>query len=178
MLDSGKLFDVEKNKLEFLSSEKNVLLVAQVVSIAMTLLGITMAIITYLEGNMKMLVVSLIYGPLFFLAFIVTTITKRTRFFMILGYTLSFVMEFVYLITGGQEGFGILWMCITTFFTFFSNKKRQFFIINFFYLLFVILGFWSPLSKFCYQYPDTIRIRFPILYMIEFVFASYCLFVL
>ena len=172
MLDSGKHFDVEKYKQEFVSSEKNVLLVAKVVSIAMTLLGITMAIITFLEGNMKMFVVSLTYGPAFFIAFIVTTITKRTRFFMILGYTLSFIMEFVYLITGGQEGFGILWMCIITFFTFFSDKKRQFFIINLFYLLFVILGFWSPLNRFCYQYSDTMRIRFPILYMVEFIFAS------
>ena len=162
MLDQRELF----------SEEKNMLLVAKVVSLTMFLLGVAMAITTAVEGNKAMIIISLTYGPLFLLSFIVTTITKRARFFLILGYIMSFFMEFVFLITGGQEGFGIFWMCIITFFTFFTDKKRVFFIANGFYMLFVILGFWTPLSKFCYPFSDTMRVRFPILYMIEFVFAS------
>ncbi len=163
---------IRKFNEEFFSGEKDTLLLAQVVSLTMFLLGVAMAITTYIEGNKAMIIVSCIYGPLFLLSFIVTTITKRTRFFFIIGYILSFAMEFVFLFTGGQEGFGIFWMCIITFFTFFTNKKRVFFTVNTFYLFFVILGFWSPLSQFCYQFSSTMRVRFPILYMIEFVFAS------
>ena len=172
MSDFKDAMSVEKYKNDFFSAEKDMLLLAQVVSITMFLLGVTMAITTYIEGNKAMVIVSLTYGPLFLLSFIISTITKRTRFFFVLGYILSFLMEFVFLITGGQEGFGIFWMCIITFFTFFTNNKRVFFVANAFYLFFVILGFWTPLSKYCYQFSDTMRVRFPILYMIEFVFAS------
>jgi putative nucleotidyltransferase with HDIG domain len=84
---------------------------------------------------------------------------------------MSFAMELVFLRTGGQEGFGIFWMCIITLFTFFSNQKRVFFIVNSIYILLVILGFWTPLSHFCYDFSDTMRVRFPLLYMIEFIFA-------
>ena len=156
----------------FLSDEKDMLLIAKVVSLTMFLLGSAMVVINAIEGNKTMVIVSLIYGPLFLLSFIITAITRKTRFFLILGFTLSFLMELVYLITGGQQGFGILWMCIITFFTFFANKRRVFFIVNSIYILLVVLAFWTPLSKFCYQYSETMRVRFPMLYIIEFIFAS------
>ena len=172
MLDINDYSSTEEFKKELFSDDKQTLLLAKVVSLSMAILGIIMAITTYIEGNHAMVVVSLIYGPLFLIAFIVSMITKKAHFFLALGYILSFVMEFVFLITGGQKGFGIFWMCIITLFTFFSNQKRVFFIVNSVYLLLVILGFWTPLSQFCYQFSDTMRIRFPLLYIIEFIFAS------
>ena len=172
MLDINDYSSTEEFKKELFSDDKQTLLLAKVVSLSMAILGIIMAITTYIEGNHAMVVVSLIYGPLFLIAFIVSMITKKAHFFLALGYILSFVMEFVFLITGGQNGFGIFWMCIITLFTFFSNQKRVFFIVNSVYLLLVILGFWTPLSRFCYQFSDTMRIRFPLLYIIEFIFAS------
>lgn len=162
----------EEYKQLFFTEEKDMLLVAKVVSLTMFLLGTSMIVINSIEGNQAMVLVSCIYGPLFLLSFIITCLTKQTKFFLVLGFVLSFLMEFVYLKTGGQEGFGIFWMCIITFFTFFTSKKRLFFLVNSFYILFVVLAFWTPLFKFCYQYSTTMRIRFPMLYMIEFVFAS------
>ena len=177
MLDKKEYADLDeldrqKAREIIFTDEKDMLLVAKVVSLTMFILGTAMVVINAIEGNKAMVIVSLVYGPLFLLSFIITTITKRTKFFLILGFTLSFLMEFVYLITGGQQGFGIFWMCIITFFTFFTNKRRVFFVVNSFYLLFVVLAFWTPLSKFCYQYSDTMRVRFPMLYIIEFIFAS------
>ena len=152
MLDINDYSSTEEFKKELFSDDKQTLLLAKVVSLSMAILGIIMAITTYIEGNHAMVVVSLIYGPLFLIAFIVSMITKKAHFFLTLGYILSFVMEFIFLITGGQNGFGIFWMCIITLFTFFSNQKRVFFIVNSVYLLLVILGFWTPLSRFCYQF--------------------------
>ena len=122
------------------SDDKMTLLLAKVVSATMFVLGVIMTFTTYIEGNTKMVVVSMTYGPLFLISLIVTIITNKPHFFLVLGYVLSFVMEFVFLITGGQEGFGIFWMCIITLFTFFSNQKRVFFIVNSIYILLVILG--------------------------------------
>ena len=172
MLDINDYSSTEEFKKELFSDEKQSRLLAKVVSLTMALLGLIMTFTTYYEGNYTMVAVSLTYGPLFLISFIVSIITKKADFFLALGYILSFVMEFVFLITGGQNGFGILWMCIITLFTFFSNQKKVFFIVNSIYLLLVILGFWTPLSRFCYQFSDTMKIRFPMLYMIEFIFAS------
>ena len=138
----------------------------------MTVLGIIMSITTYMEGNYAMVAVSLTYGPLFLISFIVSTITKKAHFFLTLGYIISFVMEVVFLITGGQNGFGVFWMCIITLFTFFSSKKITFFIINSIYLLLILLAFWTPLSRFCYDFSATMRVRFPLLYIIELIFAG------
>lgn len=162
----------EKYKQEYDSDNKLMLLLAKVVSLTMFLLGMIMAVTTYLEGNKAMIIVSLTYGPLFLLSLIITIISKKPTFFLILGYTLSFIMEIVFLITGGQEGFGIFWMCIITLFTFFSSHKRMFFIVNSLYLFLIILGFWTPLSKFCYQFSPTMRVRFPLLFSIEFIFTT------
>ena len=171
MSDYKEFSTSDEFKNDFFSDDKLSLLLAKVVSLTMFLLGVIMTFTTYFEGNKSMVIVSLTYGPLFLISFIVTSITKKSKFFFVLGYILSFLMEIVFLTTGGQKGFGILWMCIITLFTFFSHQKRMFYIVNSIYLLLVILGFWTPLSKFCYDFSDTMRIRFPLLYMIEFIFA-------
>ena len=161
----------EELKKKFLTDDKMTLLLAKVVSATMFVLGVIMAITTHIEGNHAMVIVSCTYGPLFLISFIITMITKKPQFFLVLGYIMSFAMEIVFLITGGQEGFGIFWMCIISLFTFFSNQKRVFYIVNSAYILLVILGFWTPLSHFCYQFSDTMRVRFPLLYIIEFIFT-------
>ena len=171
MSDNKEFSTAEELKKKFLSDDKMTLLLAKVVSVTMFVLGIIMAITTHIEGNHAMVIVSCTYGPLFLISFIVTLITNKPHFFLVLGYIMSFVMEIVFLITGGQEGFGIFWMCIISLFTFFSNQKKVFFIVNSVYILLVILGFWTPLYHFCYQFSDTMRVRFPLLYIIEFIFA-------
>ena len=171
MPENKEISNTEELKKKFFTDDKMMLLLAKVVSATMFVLGMIMAITTHIEGNRAMVIVSLTYGPLFLISFIITLITKKPDFFLVLGYIMSFVMEFVFLITGGQEGFGIFWMCIISLFTFFANQKRVFYIVNSIYILLVILGFWTPLSHFCYDFSDTMRVRFPLLYMIEFIFA-------
>ena len=171
MPENKEISNTEELKKKFFTDDKMMLLLAKVVSATMFVLGMIMAITTHIEGNRAMVIVSLTYGPLFLISFIITLITKKPDFFLVLGYIMSFVMELVFLITGGQEGFGIFWMCIISLFTFFANQKRVFYIVNSIYILLVILGFWTPLSHFCYDFSDTMRVRFPLLYMIEFIFA-------
>ena len=107
MKDNTESLGTEDFKKQFFSDDKMTLLLAKVVSFTMFVLGMIMAITTYIEGNQAMVIVSLTYGPLFLISFIVTLITKKPNFFLVLGYILSFIMEFVFLYTGGQEGFGI-----------------------------------------------------------------------
>lgn len=155
------------------STEKDSLLMAQIVCIAMTLLGIVMAIINHIENNQIMVIVSLIYSPIFLFLFFFTHYSKKLKVFLIVAITLSYLMEVVYLFTGGQEGFGIYWMCIITLFSYFINTDKFFFIVNFFYYLLIVLAFWTPLSTYCYDFSPVMRIRFPILYLIEIIFAAF-----
>ena len=84
MLDINDYSSTEEFKKELFSDDKQTLLLAKVVSLSMAILGIIMAITTYIEGNHAMVVVSLIYGPLFLIAFIVSMITKKAHFFLAL----------------------------------------------------------------------------------------------
>ena len=106
MPDTKEISTTEELKKKFLSDDKMTLLLAKVVSATMFVLGVIMAITTHIEGNHAMVIVSLTYGPLFLISFIVTLISKKPHFFLVLGYILSIVMEIVFLLTGGQEGFG------------------------------------------------------------------------
>lgn len=115
-MDESEKFQITKeSEQQLFSDEKENVLMAKIVSATMAILGFTMAAINFLEGNMTMVITSLVYGPIFLAIFIITLITKKSIYFLVTGFVLSFAMEFVYLLTGGQEGFGIFWMCIITF---------------------------------------------------------------
>ena len=81
--DYAELSELDKQKAReiIFTEEKDMLLVAQVVSLTMFILGSAMVVINAIEGNKAMVIVSLIYGPLFLISFIITTLTKRTKFF-------------------------------------------------------------------------------------------------
>lgn len=76
-----------------------------------------------------------------------------------------------YLITGGQEGFSILWiLLIPPFATYILDLKKAIAVSVFIWLI-VCAGLWTPLNACCYDYTRTFEIRFPILYAVEIVIA-------
>lgn len=76
-----------------------------------------------------------------------------------------------YLITGGQEGFSILWiLLIPPFATYILDLKKAVGLSSLIWLI-VCAGLWTPLNVYCYDYTRTFEIRFPILYAVEIVIA-------
>lgn len=72
-----------------------------------------------------------------------------------------------YLLTGGEDGFSILWVLLIPPFSIYALKLRSAIFFSLFIELIVVIGLWSPLNSYCYDYTRTFEIRFPILYAAE-----------
>jgi len=76
-----------------------------------------------------------------------------------------------YLITGGEGGFSILWILLIPPFAVYMMKLKNAVIGSLLIWLIVVIGLWSPLNSYCYDYTRTFEIRFPILYAAEIAVA-------
>lgn len=85
-----------------------------------------------------------------------------------------FVLLFItveYLITGGEEGFSILWVLLIPPFAIYMLRLRNAVIASLLIWGIVVIGLWSPLNRYCYDFYRTFEIRFPILYAAEIVIS-------
>lgn len=80
-----------------------------------------------------------------------------------------------YTIVGGNDGFAILWIVfIPSLFTLMIDAKKGIALSTYFLLL-LFLVFYGPLDFLLrYEYSDVMRLRFPIFYAVDYIFALYC----
>lgn len=80
-----------------------------------------------------------------------------------------------YTIVGGNDGFAILWIVIIPIlFTLMIDAKKGIALSTYFLLL-LFLVFYGPLDFLLrYEYSDVMRLRFPIFYAVDYIFALYC----
>lgn len=80
-----------------------------------------------------------------------------------------------YILVGGNDGFAILWIVfIPILFTLMIDAKKGIALSTYFLLL-LFLVFYGPLDFLLrYEYSDVMRLRFPIFYAVDYIFALYC----
>ena len=80
-----------------------------------------------------------------------------------------------YTLVGGNDGFAILWIVfIPILFTLMIDAKKGIALSTYFLLL-LFLVFYGPLDFLLrYDYSDVMRLRFPLYYAVDYVFALYC----
>lgn len=80
-----------------------------------------------------------------------------------------------YTLVGGNDGFAILWIVfIPIVFTLMIDAKKGIALSTYFLLL-LFLVFYGPLDFLLrYEYSDVMRLRFPIFYAVDYIFALYC----
>ena len=76
-----------------------------------------------------------------------------------------------YLITGGKEGFSVLWILLIPPFAIYILDLKKTIIVSLFIWLIVAVGLWTPLNAYCYDYARTFEIRFPLLYAVEIIIS-------
>ena len=78
-------------------------------------------------------------------------------------------------ITGNPDGFSVLWIALLPSFGLLLFRKKYGSLFSFFVFLMLAFFFWSPLgnSLLQYDYGETFRMRFPVLYVAFFVIAFF-----
>ena len=91
------------------------------------------------------------------------------------AYLIVFLLLFTYyILVGGNDGFAILWVVFVPilYMLMIDVKKGLFLSIYFLVLLFLV--FYGPLGCLLrYDYPRMVRLRFPVLYLIDFALSFY-----
>ena len=135
--------------------------------------GLVMALICLKEGNLRMVLISSSYAFAMLATFVYINLTKKLSPFYVVVYIIAFFLTIDFLMDGGSEGFGIIWMTIIPLFSVYVLPFKSFFIMNAGVLVIIILGMWSPLNSYVYDFTVTFETRFPIIYMVDFLFASF-----
>lgn len=158
---------------QIFSDEADKHFMAKIISAMIFLLGAVMTVVCYLQGSKTLVYVSIGYGTAFLITFIQLHFSKDLNLFYHFAYAIFYGLEILYLFTGGQEGFGLIWIILMPVFTLYMVVKVRFYIlINSISLLILITFFWTPLFQYCWDYTTTFRIRFPILFLIICSFGA------
>ena len=132
-----------------------------------------MTLICLKEGNLRMVLISASYAVAMLGTFVYINLTKKLSPFYVVVYIIAFFLTTDFLVDGGTEGFGIIWMTIIPLFSVYVLPYRSFFIMNSGILIIIILGMWTPLNSFVYDFNLTFETRFPLIYMFDFLFATF-----
>ncbi len=81
------------------------------------------------------------------------------------------VITIQYLVTGGEDGFSVLWILLIPPFAIYMLDLKKSVLFSLLVGCLVILGLWTPLNAYCFDYSRTFEIRFPILYAAEIAVA-------
>ena len=156
-----------------LKQNQNKCTMAKVISFLVFIVGTTLMTVCYLQGNMIQTYISIAYALLFLIAFIQLNFSHNLTFFYIIAFGVAYAMEIMYIQVGGHEGFGIIWLTIFPVFSIYMiTSTKRFLVFNSIIFLYMIIWMWTPLHQYCYQFSPTMRIRFPILFLIEIIFSA------
>ena len=135
--------------------------------------GLVMTIISALDGNYFLVALNAMDSLLMFIAFTYLNLKRKLTLFYVFTPFIVVCLEVVFLLNGGTEGFGIIWITAVPLFTLYLLPFKWFMIMNLGLLLIQILSFWTPLSEYMYPYRHSFAVRFPLVFLFELFFALY-----
>lgn len=161
------------SKLELQVSTNRNYQMARFISLLIGLEGILMIFICLGDKNYNSAYTSASYGIVMLFIFFYTTYTKKLNLFYIVAVAVIYAIEFVFLIGGGSQGFGVIWSVIFPILTVYIMSLKPFIIVNGICWLILVLGLWTPLSNFIYPYDEVFKARFPLVYLIIYIFGIF-----
>lgn len=144
------------------------------ISLLIGIQGLVMAILALIkEKNFSVFGVSLSYSLFMLFTFIYIFIKKNLRLFYINATVMVIFLELNFLINGGSEGFGIIWITVIPLFSVYLCSFKFFFYLNGLCFFILFLAFWTPLNQFIYAFKPSFIARFPIVYALDFIFGAF-----
>ena len=135
--------------------------------------GQVMFFLSLKTSTQTVLIITLCYSLLMLFTFFYTIIRKTLDLFYFNSGILMFGLETSFLITGGTDGFGIVWISLFPLFTIYLFKLKPFILINVITQLILVLALWTPLNRFVYDFSASFEFRYPIAYLVEFIFGTF-----
>lgn len=146
---------------------------AKFLSAIISIEGLVMTFINYRQNKPGLVIFTLCYAAFFAFVCLYTVLTKKLKlfYFSIIGFTFSF--EVVFLIRGGADGFGPIWIAIVPLFAVYLFGFFNYLITNTIIFIILVVFLWTPLRHSIYPYTEIFAFRFPVVYLLEFGFGIF-----
>lgn len=147
---------------------------AKVISLSIGILGLViMGPLSIIQSNTAMAIGSFCYGFLSISAYIYTCITNKIYGFDIIAVALPLFLTIQYLITGGNEGFGITWVLLFPLLYLYMLKPKIFIGLTIGNVILIGAAFFTPLNQYIYQgWNFAYKTRFFLVLTIESIIST------
>lgn len=148
-------------------TQQGIALIAAAAFLIMSLLNIK-------EKSYIMLATTSASAVFLIIGFIVSKYKNNAVFLRTIFYIIFVIIFTSYTVVGGNEGFAALWLITATYAVMLAIDFKAGFTISFYYLVMLLLVFNGPLKYMLqFDYNKTFMLRFPMLYAINYAFATY-----
>ncbi len=144
---------------------------AKLICLVIAIHGFVMIFVSLATGQKVQAYISLGYSAIMFFNYIAVKFTKNLNVFYPICFIFFFALEILYLLTGGANGFGILWITIIPIFGIFMLSTSIQMILSISMCTILVIAFWTPIREFTYAFSSDFMVRFPILFIIENIFS-------
>ncbi len=142
-----------------------------IAGVAMAIIAFTMTVINYFTGATQVMYVTGVVFVCFALSVIIFVFGKNRYQLLICFLVAAYFMMMYFVVSGGVDGFSIVWLLIVPPATMFCFGLFYGTIFSSLIEVSLVIYMWTPLFRLGYQYSNTYRLRFPMVY---FVVAVLC----
>lgn len=144
---------------------------AKLMCLGISILGVVMLFVSLFTNQIVQVYISIAYSVTMALTFVSILTTKKLTIFYPVCFVFFFALEIGFMITGGSDGFGILWITIIPIFGVFMLTTPILMILSISMCTVLIIGFWTPIRDYMYHFNQDFMVRFPILFFMDNLFA-------
>lgn len=156
------------------SNENRTIQISRFISLLIGIQGLFMAILNLeSKSNRFTVIISITYGTIMLLNYIYLSIAKKMTVFYISAIVVIFGLEYSFLVNGGTEGFGVIWLTVIPLFTVYLLNTTFFYVCNSVFLVILATAMWSPLNNYIYDFNEAFELRFPLVYALTFLFGAF-----
>jgi len=138
--------------------------------------ALLMSLLNYLTHQTTLMIVTLSFGAVELFIAIKSTFFTRDKATYVLFYAAILALFLFFIITGGAEGFSILWICILPMAGGIVLGNKNNLIFSGIIFLTLVFFFWTDFGSHLlqYHYDATFKLRFPFMYLGFFAMGYGC----
>ncbi|MCR5081819.1 MAG: HD-GYP domain-containing protein [Treponema sp.] len=157
--------------IKIFEDDEHTLFITRIISAGLMSLGIVMTVLCFLEHNIVFTVISSTYGLMSFISYLAIKNFHNLTVFLISGVILIYGLLISFILTGGTEGFGILWVVLYPLLFLYLLAFIPYTFICLSCTFIIMITMWTPLRNHIYNFKPSFMTRFPLLILCEVIFA-------